>query len=209
MEVCCGTYSYCAGSPGNLPVNHLAWDDALGCIAANGFAHVYVGRDSLGFTIGDPAVAAEELAEARASAESMGLVLHATLMGASLETAGGGEADYRCILEHCSALGIRWVLDFGPPTPDSHGQYISMMQSVAPYAATLGLGISMKPHGMCLSNADLLDVAIEVGHPAFGISLVSAQATPHRNLIDRDASVRWPHHASTTHHNSIYSQGCI
>ena len=29
MEICCGTYSYCAGSPGNMPVNHLLWDEAL------------------------------------------------------------------------------------------------------------------------------------------------------------------------------------
>ena len=66
---------------------------------------------------------------------------------------------------------MRWVLDFGPPTPESHGQYVSLMRSLGPYAAKLGLGISMKPHGTCLSNADLLELALEVGHPSFGISL--------------------------------------
>eukprot|EP01045_Picozoa_sp_COSAG04_P021652 COSAG04_NODE_2352_length_4286_cov_6.280153_6_plen_63_part_00 len=26
-QVACGTYSYCAGSEGNQPVNHLSWDE--------------------------------------------------------------------------------------------------------------------------------------------------------------------------------------
>jgi sugar phosphate isomerase/epimerase len=146
-------------------------DEALTRIAENGFEQVYVGRDSLGFRIGATDVTAAQLGEASADAERKGLGLHATLIGGSLGDDDGGVADYHRILTHCEALGMRWVLDFGPPTPEDHKGYISLMKAVAPRAAELGLGISMKPHGTCLSNADLLQVVQEVQHPAFGIAL--------------------------------------
>ena len=109
-------------------------------MAANGFSHVYVGRDSLnGFSIGDAGVSDAMLADARAAAEAKGLTLHATLIGvkreplganraldtdANLASADGGAEGYRRILEHCSALGMKWVLDFGPPTPQDHDAYV-------------------------------------------------------------------------------------
>jgi sugar phosphate isomerase/epimerase len=163
-----------------------AGDDALDRIAANGFNHIYVGRDSLGFLIGGSDVTAAQLEEARAKAAAKGVQLHATLIGVKRDPAGANRAldtaanlsspdrgaeGYRRILDHCSALGIRWVLDFGPPTPEDRDAYISLMQTVAPHADSLNLGISMKPHGTCLSNADLLAVVQEVAHPAFAISL--------------------------------------
>ena len=163
-----------------------AGNDALDRVKENGFSLVYVGRDSLGFSIGGADVTARQLGTARLTAEAKGLALYATLIGvkreplgpnraldtvANLSAADGGAAGYRRILDHCKALGMRWVLDFGPPTPDDHDAYVSLMRAVAPHAAALSLGISMKPHGTCLSNADLLGVVKEVDHPAFKISL--------------------------------------
>ena len=45
------------------------------------------------------------------------------------------------------------------------------LPQLAPYAEAHGLGISMKPHGTCLTNSDLLAVHAAVGHPAFGICM--------------------------------------
>ena len=49
-----------------------------------------------------------------------------------------------------------------PPVP---------LSQLAPYAEAHGLGISMKPHGTCLTNSDLLAVHAAVGHAAFGICM--------------------------------------
>ena len=45
---------------------------------------------------------------------------------ANLASADGGAEGYRRILEHCSALGMKWVLDFGPPTPQDHDAYVRL-----------------------------------------------------------------------------------
>ena len=45
------------------------------------------------------------------------------------------------------------------------------LSQLAPYAEAHGLGISMKPHGTCLTNSDLLAVHAAVGHDAFGICM--------------------------------------
>ena len=37
-------------------------------------------------------------------------------------------------------------------------RYVELMRDVAPYAATAGMQISMKPHGVCLTSADLIDM---------------------------------------------------
>ena len=52
-QVACGTYSYCAGSEGNQPVNHLSWDEVKTipsqsccllcvCVLLSGAEHVLI-----------------------------------------------------------------------------------------------------------------------------------------------------------------------
>lgn len=100
MDVLCGTYSYCAGSKGNVPVNNMGPADALARIAANaaGFTKVFLGGGDIGGLIGgefgSDEVDMAAVVAARARVAGLGLEITACLIGVDLtpppaETAAG------------------------------------------------------------------------------------------------------------------------
>lgn len=78
-------------------------------------------------------------------------------------------ATLRRQLDHCARLGVRTLVDMGCPELGHGDRYLRLMAAAAPYAATHGVTIAVKPHGgLTRTAADTLSVVERIGHDSFG-----------------------------------------
>ena len=90
----------------------------------------------------------------------------------ALERGVDGAADaYKQLLDNAAALGSRWILELGTGREEFYPIYPEVMRRAAAHAATLGIGISLKPHGgISLTARELIALCQQVDHPAFAVS---------------------------------------
>ena len=181
VVVAASNYSYSANKEperGNFLTEPL--DAACRHLAASGYGDLYLlpGAFSAAdpaeqLPLGSEAFTGARLDAARDAIAAAGLRTCAVLVPDAPEGEGGA-ARYRRVIEQASALGARWLIDFGPGVGEE-AAYIQMMRAVAPDAAACGIGISMKLHHPFDSGKSAFDELVRVhdavSHPAFGLCL--------------------------------------
>lgn len=152
------------------PYASLPFAEACQHIAAAGYTDVAVFRTQDGMAVHSRSSKAEVQA-ARQVVSDAGLVpsmlLGTTRLGLGLEEA---IADYKRLIDNAALLGATWLLDVGIDQEERFADYFRLMQEAAPHAASVGVQITMKPHGgISLTVEDLIAAYERVHHPAFGI----------------------------------------
>ena len=152
------------------PYSKLTYEEAFDRIARAGYSDVAVFANA-----GQVPVRSEstesEVAAVRMAADNAGvtpsMLLAKTRLGEGLEAA---EEDYRRLVDHAAALGVRWLLELGTGNEDHYDDYFELMRRAAGWAEERQIQISMKPHGgISLTAENLLSAHQRVGHDAFGI----------------------------------------
>ena len=153
------------------PHNALSFAAACERIARAGYTDVAVFAHDRVMPV-DAESSAEQVAAARKAAADAGLVPSMLLGHALLERGVDGAADaYKQLLDNAAALGSRWILELGTGREEFYPIYPEVMRRAAAHAATLGIGISLKPHGgISLTARELIALCQQVDHPAFAVS---------------------------------------
>ena len=148
------------------PYATLPFDQACQRIAAAGYTDVALFRNAL-----EPNASRDETLRAREIALDSGLD-PSMLLGRARPELGLDQAitEYKQVIDNAATLGAAWLLDTGTNEPALYDTYFALMQHAAPYAASVGIQITLKPHGgITLTTADLIAAYHRTNHPAFGI----------------------------------------
>lgn len=131
----------------NRPWGKFTFDDALGGIAAAGFANfglLLMHQDAVVTGDTTPAEAAEVSARVRAH----GLTVRMIPSNVPLDKGHDVAIRYlRTMIGHASALDVRILLEMGSSHPERYDDYFAVMRAAAPIAADHGVTIALKPHG--------------------------------------------------------------
>jgi sugar phosphate isomerase/epimerase len=148
------------------PYNDLPFAQACQHIAAAGYTDVALFRNAV-----EPDSSEKLISSARQIAQDAGLNPSMLLGRTYLELGPEGAlSQYRRVIDNAATLGADWLLDTGVSSPELYDAYWALMQRAAPYAASSGVQITLKPHGgITLTKADLVSAFQRVNHPAFGI----------------------------------------
>lgn len=153
------------------PYNALPFAAACERIAKAGYTDVAVfAHDSIMPVDSDSS--SEQVAAAKKATADAG-VNPSMLLGRTLLDRGvdGAVDAYKQLLDNAAALGSRWILELGTGKEEFYGIYPTVMQRAAEHAETLGVGISLKPHGgISLTARELIDLYKQVDRPAFAVS---------------------------------------
>jgi sugar phosphate isomerase/epimerase len=144
----------------------LPFEDACQRIAAAGYTDVALFRDALDCEAGQ-----EEVVAAAKIALDAGLN-PSMLIGRTHLELDPEEAfsRYQRVIDNTATLGAPWLLDTGVGNPSWFDAYLALMRRAAPYAASAGVQITLKPHGgITLTTDDLIAAYQHVSHPAFGL----------------------------------------
>ncbi|MFE3544317.1 TIM barrel protein [Nocardia sp. NPDC059177] len=107
----------------------------------------------------------EVAAMIRANDLTPAILSHAADLDSTEERA---TAALRRQLDHCARLKVRVLVDMGCPELAHAERYLRLMSAAAPYAASLGVTIAVKPHGgLTRTAADTVALVRRVGHEAF------------------------------------------
>jgi sugar phosphate isomerase/epimerase len=149
------------------PYGKIPYADAFRHIAAAGYTDVAIFFD-VGIT---PDSTPDQTRTVREVADEVGLTPSLLIAHAELEPGlDEAVARYKRMVDHAAELGARWLLDLGTGKEDLYERYFALLDQALPYAASLGIQITLKPHGGVTLTTDALIAAYErVKHPAFGI----------------------------------------
>ena len=148
------------------PYRELAFAQTCQRIAAAGYTDVALFRDAL-----DSESSRAEVVAARRIARDTGLN-PSMLIGRTHPELDPDAAfsRYQRVIDNTATLGAPWLLDTGVGDPKLFDAYLALMQRAAPYAASAGVQITLKPHGgITLTSDDLIAAYQHVNHPAFGL----------------------------------------
>ena len=147
------------------PFGDAGYTDIFRRIADAGFSDVAIFNNIGIDSQSDPA----HTAAVRLAAEAASLKCSMLLAHAELETEAPEER-YRRVIDHAAALGASWLLDLGTGELELLDRYVELMRTMAPYAESVGVKISAKPHGgITLTSDDLIALQARVNHRSFGI----------------------------------------
>jgi len=149
------------------PCNMVPADQAFEHIAATGYRHIALFRHQKTAVVSWD-TPRKEVERVRQAAEDAGLTISMLLGNLPLDRGAAAAVDaYRRLLDNAAVLGVEWVLDCGC-SEQHQAEYIRCMQQAAEHAETLGVRITLKPHGgIGMTGTGLLQVVQAVGHPAF------------------------------------------
>jgi sugar phosphate isomerase/epimerase len=149
------------------PYAKIPYAEAFQRIAAAGYADVAIFFD-VGIT---PESSPDHTHAVREVAHEVGLTPSLLIAHAELEHGlEEAVARYRRMVAHAAALGATWLLDLGTGREELYERYFALLDQALPYAANLGVQITLKPHGGVTLTTDALIAAYErVNHPSFGI----------------------------------------
>lgn len=152
------------------PYAGLSYEEGFERIAAAGYTDVAVFASQKVMPVRSDSTP-QEVAAVRTAAASAGVASSMLIGGTKLQL--GLEAaveDYSRLIDNTAALGATWLLDCGTSQEAHYETYFELMRRVAPHAESVGVKITMKPHGGVSLTAEHLIAAHEkVNHPAFGI----------------------------------------
>ena len=148
------------------PYSNITIAEACQHIAASGYSDVALfGRALNAQTSHSDVLALRRLVHDTGLLPS--LLLGATHLKLGLEAA---TEEYLRLIDNTALLGATWLLDTGVSEDALFEGYWSLMQKAAPYADSVGVHLTLKPHGgVTLTSQDLIDAHHRVNHPAFGI----------------------------------------
>ncbi|OHE79734.1 MAG: hypothetical protein A3G75_00935, partial [Verrucomicrobia bacterium RIFCSPLOWO2_12_FULL_64_8] len=152
------------------PYAGLSYEEAFERIAAAGYTDVAVFASQRVVPVRSDSTP-EEVAAVRKAAAAAGVKPSLLIGGPKLELGlEAAVADYKRLIDNAAALGATWLLNGGTNKEALYETFFETMRQAAPYAASRGVKITMKPHGGISLTAEHLIAAHEkVNHPAFGI----------------------------------------
>jgi sugar phosphate isomerase/epimerase len=114
----------------------------------------------------DPDSSHEQVEAIRRAAEGAGLVPSLLIARARLELGvQDAIAGYRRTIDQAATLGASWLLDLGAGSEVAADDYFALMRQAAPYAASAGVCMVLKPHGgLSLTTDDLIRACQRVNH---------------------------------------------
>ena len=153
------------------PYNQLAFAEACERIATAGYSDVAVFAHNREMPV-DSSSSSDQVAAARRAAADAGLIPSMLLGRTHLERGlDAATDDYKQLIDNAAALGCQWILELGTGKQEQYEDYPKLMRAVADHAQSVGIGISLKPHGgISLTAQELVDLHDRVEHPAFRIS---------------------------------------
>ncbi|MDA0710914.1 MAG: TIM barrel protein [bacterium] len=157
------------------PYAGLSYEEAFARIGKAGYTDVAIFANQSGdervIPVRSDSTAAE-IAAVKAAAASAGVAPSMVLGRAQLDQGlDGAVTDYKKLLDNAAALGVRWILELGTSKEAFYEIYPQVMRQAAAHAHSLGLGISLKPHGgISLTARELIDLCEKVNHAAFSVS---------------------------------------
>lgn len=152
------------------PWHAFSFEVACQCIAEAGYTDVaiYANEGKIPLT----ATSTEEEIEATlATVRRYGLKASMLLGGPDL-TGDPTHAiqNYRRLVDVAAKAGIRYLMNGGTENPTTYDRFFEITREVAPYAASRGVELQLKPHGgIGLTGKDLRKAWERVGNPAFTI----------------------------------------
>lgn len=154
------------------PYSDLPFAEACQHIAAAGYTDVAIYVNEREVPVHSNSTKAEILA-IRKIATDAGLVPSMLLVWPPIDLEVGlpvAVANYKRLIDNAALLGADWLQDVGINQEEFFDDYFALVQEVAPYAESAGVGIALKPHGgISLTVEDLIAAHRRVNHPAFGI----------------------------------------
>ena len=153
------------------PYNALSFAEACERIACAGYTDVAVFAHNRAMPV-DSESSATQVADAKNAATQAGLkpsmLLGQTRLDRGVE---GAVIAYQHLLDNAAELGAKWILELGTGKEAHYGIYPEVMRQAAEHAETVGVGISLKPHGgISLTAKELIDLYHQVDRPAFAVS---------------------------------------
>jgi len=153
------------------PYNMLSFAEACERIGGAGYTDVAVFAHDRVIPV-DSESSSEQVAAAKKAAADAG-VNPSMLLGRALLDRGaeGAVNAYKQLLDNAAELGSKWILELGTGKEEFYGIYPEVMRQAAEHAETVGVGISLKPHGgISLTARELIDLYQQVDRPAFAVS---------------------------------------
>lgn len=152
------------------PYSSVDFSTACRHIADAGYTDVALFGNSDGPAVGSDSPP-DYVAERRRIANDAGLTPSMVIGG--MKVAEGVEAaasDYFKLIDAVAAVGGTFLLDCGTDDAERIDDYLAVMRRAAAHAASVGVQITMKPHGgITLTVEHLTKIHEAVDHPAFGI----------------------------------------
>jgi sugar phosphate isomerase/epimerase len=157
------------------PYSGLSYEEAFARIGKAGYTDVAIFANQVGdekvIPVGTETTTAEISSVKKAAADagvSPSMVLGRAHLDKGLE---GAITDYKKLLDNAAALGTKWILELGTGKEEYYDMYPKVMRQAAEHAKSVGVGISLKPHGgISLTARELVDLVGLVDHPSFSIS---------------------------------------
>lgn len=151
------------------PCNMLPFEEAVEHIALAGYRDIALFRHQKADVVSWDTPPAR-VRQVRDVAEQAGIrirMLLGRLPLGSPENDDEAVRNYCRLLDNAAALGAEWVLDCGC-AEQQRDRYVRCMRRAAGHAGTLGLKITLKPHGgVGMTGRELLAVVRSVGSEAF------------------------------------------
>ncbi|MBT5833071.1 MAG: TIM barrel protein, partial [Candidatus Latescibacteria bacterium] len=157
------------------PYAGLSYEEAFTRIGQAGYTDVAIFANQVGeekVIPVDTESAPEQIAAVKKAASDAGVNPSMLLGRAHLDKGlEGAVTDYKKLLDNAAALGTKWILELGTGKEEFYEIYPKVMRQAAEHAQSVGVGISLKPHGgISLTARELVDLCAEVDHPSFSIS---------------------------------------
>ena len=146
------------------PYNQLAFAEACERIATAGYSDVAVFAHNREMPV-DSSSSSDQVAAARRAAADAGLIPSMLLGRTHLERGlDAATDDYKQLIDNAAALGCQWILELGTGKQEQYEDYPKLMRAVADHAQSVGIGISLKPHGgISLTAQELVDLHDNAG----------------------------------------------
>ncbi len=153
------------------PYNTLSFAKACERIARAGYTDIAVFAHNQAMPV-DHESTPDQIATAKKATADAGVTPSMLLGRTQLDQGTDGAADaYKRLLDNAAALGSQWILELGTGREEYYAIYPEVMRRAADHAQTLGIGISLKPHGgISLTARELIDLYKQVDRPAFAVS---------------------------------------
>jgi len=157
------------------PYAGLSYAEAFARIGKAGYTDVAIFANQVGgekvIPVSTESTAADISSVKKAAADAG--VAPSMLLGRAHLDKGldGAVTAYKKLLDNAAALGTKWILELGTSKEEFYEIYPKVMRQAAEHAKSVGVGISLKPHGgISLTARELVDLCALVDHPSFSIS---------------------------------------
>jgi len=157
------------------PYAGLSYAEAFDRIGKAGYTDVAIFANQVGdekVIPVDSDSSADAIAAVKKAATDAGVNPSMLLGRAHLDRGLEGAVDaYKRLLDNAAALGTQWILELGTSKEEFYEIYPKVMRQAAEHAQSVGVGISLKPHGgISLTAREVVDLCGVVDHPAFSVS---------------------------------------